>query len=119
MNVVNQNLEWELCKSFFSIVEKKLTLEVSFDELCLVAKISNEEVQKIIPSNPLDYQKFFLKILISHLDREVLTELEADIADDTISTIYDKILEGLSLRFEKYSSSGKFKGPLNLYFCHL
>ena len=31
-----------------------------------------------------------------------MTELKADMGDDTISTTYDKILEGLSLRFEKY-----------------
>ena len=43
-----------------------------------------------------------LKILISKLDRDVLNELKVDIADDTISSTYDKILEGLSLRFEKY-----------------
>ena len=50
----------------------------------------------------MDFKIFFLKILISKLDREVLTELKVDIADDTVSSTYDKILEGLSLRFEKY-----------------
>ena len=43
-----------------------------------------------------------MKILISKLDREVLAELKADIAEDTISSTYDKILEGLTLRFEKF-----------------
>ena len=31
-----------------------------------------------------------------------MTELKEDITDDNISSTYDKILEGLSLRFEKY-----------------
>ena len=31
-----------------------------------------------------------------------MTELKEDLVDDTISSTYDKILEGLSLRFEKY-----------------
>ena len=102
MKTDSQNLEWRLCKSYFSILEINMTSVISLDQLCIESKISRAEAEKIIPKNTLDYRFFFLKILISELDKEVLTELKADMGDDTISTTYDKILEGLSLRFEKY-----------------
>ena len=106
---LNKNLEWELCEAYFSILEMSMTTEISLDKLCAEAKTSREEVEKIVPYNPKNYRIFFLKILISKLDREVFTELEADLADDNISSTYDKILEGLSLRFEKYL---QYKEPL-------
>jgi len=99
---LNKNLEWELCEAYFSILEMSMTSEISLDKLSAEAKTSREEVEKIVPNNPKYYRIFFLKILISKLDRDVLTELKVDIADDTVSSTYDKILEGLSLRFEKY-----------------
>ena len=102
MNLDNQNLEWKLCEAYFSILEMRMTSEVSLDQLSKISKISIEEIEKIVPKNSMNYRIFFLKILISKLDREVLSELKADIAEDTISSTYDKILEGLSLRFEKY-----------------
>ena len=88
-----------------------MSSDISIDKLCIEAKLSKEEVGKIVPNNSLDYRIFFLKILISKLDREVLTELKVDIADDTVSSTYDKILEGLSLRFEKYF---QYKQPLKI-----
>jgi hypothetical protein len=103
MNLDNENLEWKLCEAYFSILEISMSPDVSIDILCIEAKLSREEVEKIVPNNPIDLRIFFLKILISKLDRDVLTELKEDIADDTVSSTYDKILEGLSLRFEKYS----------------
>ena len=102
MNLDNQNLELKLCDAYFSILEMSMISEVSLDQLCTVAKISTEEVEKIVPNNSMDYRFFFLKILISKLDNEVLAELKSDLADDSISSTYEKILEGLSLRFEKY-----------------
>ena len=102
MKIDNQNYESILCKTYFSIVGSNLTTEVTLDQICEEAKISREEAEKIVPKNSLDYKYFFLKILISQLDKEVLTELKEDLADDIISSTYDKILEGLSLRFEKY-----------------
>ncbi len=102
MNLDNQNLEWKLCEAYFSILEISMSSDISIDKLCIEANVSTEEVETIIPNNLINYKIFFLKILISKLDREVLAELKADIADDTISSTYDKILEGLSLRFEKY-----------------
>ena len=109
MNMDNQNLVWELCETYFSILEISMTSEVSLDQLCSASKIPSQTIEKIVPKNSYDYKIFFLKILISKIDREVLTELEADIVDDDISSSYDKILEGLSLRFEKYF---KYKKPL-------
>ena len=44
---------------------------------------------------------FFLKILATKLDDEALEEFKADVFEDSISTTYDKILEGITLRFEK------------------
>ena len=109
MNTDNQNLVWKLCESYFSILEISLISKVSLDQLCYASKIPLETVEKIVPQNSYDYRIFFLKVLISKIDREVLTELKADIVDDDISSNYDKILEGLSLRFEKYF---KYKKPL-------
>ena len=102
MRLNNQNIEWELCKAYFSILEINMSSEVSLEQLITKAKISREEVEKKVPKNLKDYKIFFLKILISKLDKEVLDELKADIRHDTLSSTYDKILEGLSLRFEKY-----------------
>ncbi len=102
MNFNDQNIEWKLCEAYFSILETSMSSEVSSDQLITAVNISREEVEKIITENPKDYKTFFLKILISKLDKEVLAELREDIAHDTISSTYDKILEGLSLRFEKY-----------------
>ena len=102
MNLENQNLEWRLCEAYFSILEKSMTSEVSLDELCKVSKISLEEANRIVSDNSINNGNFFLKILISKIDKEVLSELKEDITDDTVSSTYDKLLEGLSLRFEKY-----------------
>ena len=93
MKIDNQNYEARLCRTYFFIVEANLTTEVTLDQICKEAKISKEEAEKIVPNNPLEYKYFFLKILISQLDKEVLTELKEDLADDVISSTYDKILE--------------------------
>ena len=102
MNLDNENIEWKLCEAYFSIIETSISSEVSLDELCEVSKISLEEANKIVSNNSMNNSNFFLKILISKIDREVLSELKEDITDDTVSSTYDKLLEGLSLRFEKY-----------------
>ena len=69
MNLDNQNLEWKLCEAYFSILEISLSSDISIDKLCIEAKLSKEEVGKIVPNNSLDYRIFFLKTLISKLDR--------------------------------------------------
>ena len=111
MNLDSQNLEWKLCEAYFSILKKGMTSEISLDQLYINAGISRDEADKIVPNNSMDYRIFFLKILISKLDTHVLTELKADLADDNISSTYDKILEGFSLRFEKYL---QYKEPLRI-----
>ena len=111
MNFDNENLEWKLCEAYFSILDKNMTSLVSLDQLSVEAKISKDEVEKILSNNSTDYKVFFLKILISKVDGEVLTELKADIFDDNISSTYDKILEGFILRFEKYM---KYRGPFKI-----
>lgn len=102
MNLDNENLKWKLCEAYFSVLEKSMKSEVSLDELCKVSKISLEEATRIVSDNSINNGNFFLKILISKIDKEVLSELKEDITDDTVSSTYDKLLEGLSLRFEKY-----------------
>ena len=102
MNLDNENIEWKLCEAYFSIIETSISSDVSLDELCEVSNISLEEANKIVSNNSINNSHFFLKILISKIDREVLSELKEDITDDTVSSTYDKLLEGLSLRFEKY-----------------
>ena len=102
MNLDDENLEWKLCEAYFSILDKNITSDVSVDQLSTEAKISKDEVEKLISYHSIDYKIFFLKILISKVDAEVLTELKEDIFDDNTSSTYEKILEGLILRFEKY-----------------
>jgi hypothetical protein len=66
-----------------------------------VSKISYNYAVKVIPADFIE-NYFFLKILISKIDNEVLDELKTEIIDDDVSTVYDKILEGITLRFEKF-----------------
>lgn len=102
MNNNDENLQWELCKDYFSIVTSTSNTKVSLEELCAYSKISYKKAIEIIPKNYLDYNYFFLKILVARIDLEALDQLKNDISDDTISTVYDKILEGITIRFEKY-----------------
>ena len=59
MKIDCQNLEWRLCKSYFSNLEMNMTSEISLDQLCIESKISREEAEKIIPNYTLDYRFFF------------------------------------------------------------
>ena len=63
MNMDNQNLVWELCETYFSILEISMTSEVSLDQLCSASKIPSKTVEKIVPKNSYDYKIFFLKVL--------------------------------------------------------
>ncbi len=98
----DQNLKWRLCKAYFLILTSSSKADVSLDELCNLSKVSNNEARKIIPKNYVNYNFFFLKILLAKLDQETLCQLKNDISEDTISTVHDKILEGITIRFEKY-----------------
>ena len=48
MNLDNKNLEWKLCEAYFSILDKNRTSQVSLAQLSIEAKISIEEVEKLI-----------------------------------------------------------------------
>ncbi len=101
MKTEDNDLKWKLCNTYFSMLNASNKNSINLEELCATSKISYDNAKKIIPINSINNPFFFLTILIAKLDNEVLEELKADIFQDTISTNYDKILEGLILRFEK------------------
>ena len=101
MKTNDQDLKWKLCNTYFSILNASNKNSINLKDLCSKSKISYDEVKKIIPENFVSNPINFLKLLIAKLDNETLEELKTDIYEDTISTTYDKILEGLTLRFEK------------------
>ena len=98
----DQDLKWRLCEAYFSILVSSKKSSIIFEDLCLHCNVSYDEAKKIIPEDSIHNKFFFLKILISRLDKETLEEFKTDISEDTISSTYDKILEGLTLRFEKF-----------------
>ena len=102
MKTKDQDLKWKLCDAYFSILNNTNFNSINLEDLCLASKVSYDEAKKIVPQNGINGHFFFLQMLIMKLDNETLEELKKDIADDTISSTYDKILEGLTLRFEKY-----------------
>ena len=95
-------IKWKLCEGYFSIIESNLKDEITFDELIFVSKVSGKDAEKIISKNSKDYNFIFLRILISKLDTQTLNEFKIDINEDTVSNNYEKILEGLTLRFESF-----------------
>jgi len=95
-------IKCKLCKGYFSIIESNLKDEITFDELIFVSKVSGKDAEKIISKNSKDYNFIFLRILISKLDTQTLNEFKIDINEDTVSNTYEKILEGLTLRFESF-----------------
>ena len=101
MELNDKEIELKLCETYFSVLSKTSTYNITLDELCVASKISYEKAKKIIPTN-FNVDFFFLKLFISKVDSEVLEELKNEIQDDDVSTIYDKILEGITLRFEKF-----------------
>ncbi len=100
MKTEDKDSKWKLCKTYFSMLNDSNKNSINLEELCSKSQISYDEAKKIIPKNSVN-NLFFLTILIAKLDNEALEEFKTDIAEDTISTTYDKILEGLILRFEK------------------
>ena len=99
MELTDRQLELKLCETYFSILNKTKSFNISLEELCSVSKIPYDDAVNIVPANFVE--NYFLKILISKIDNEVLDELKTEIIDDNVSTVYDKILEGMTLRFEK------------------
>ena len=102
MKTDKQALKLKLCKAYFSIIDSSLKEEVTFDDLIFVSKVKPNDANKIISENNKNYNIFFLKILLSKLDAQTLSEFKIDIAEDTISNTYEKILEGLTLRLESF-----------------
>ena len=102
MKTDKQALKWKLCKAYFAIIDSSLKESVTFDELIFVSKVKPNDANKIISENNKNYNIFFLKILLSKLDAQTLSEFKIDIAEDTISNTYEKILEGLTLRLESF-----------------
>ena len=96
------DLKSKLCKAYFSIINSSLKTEVYIEDLCLESKVSIEDAQMILPKMQKDYKNFFLTTLLLKLDQETLNEFEEEIYHDNVSNIYEKILEGITLRFENY-----------------
>jgi len=96
------DLKSKLCKAYFSIINSSLKTEVYIEELCLESKVSIQDAQMVLPKMQKDYKFFFLTILLLKLDQETLNEFEEEIYHDNVSNIYEKTLEGITLRFEKY-----------------
>jgi len=96
------DLKSELCKAYFSIINSSLKTEVYIEDLCLESKVSIQDAQMVLPKMQKDYNFFFLTILLLKLDQETLNEFEEEIYHDNVSNIYEKTLEGITLRFEKY-----------------
>ena len=96
------DLKSKLCKAYFSIINSSLKTEVFIEDLCVKSKVSIEDAQIVLPKMQKDYKNFFLKMLLLKLDQETLNEFKEEIYHDNVSSIYEKTLEGITLRFEKY-----------------
>ena len=96
------DLKSKLCEAYFSIIDSSLKTDIFIEELCVKSKVSIEDAQTVLPKMQKDYKKFFLTMLLLKLDQETLNQFEEEIYHDNISNIYEKTLEGITLRFEKY-----------------
>ena len=97
------DIKSNLCEAFFSIMNHTLNEEILIEDLCEKSGIQIEEAQQILPLSQKDYSSFFLKILIKKLDQKTIEELQKEFNNDKISSVYDKILEGIILRLEIYT----------------
>ena len=101
MKINDQDLKLKLCEAYFSVLNSTNKNSINLKELCVRINVPFDKVKTLISEKSIN-SIFFLKILINKLDNETLEELETDLSEDTISSTYDKILEGLTLRFEKF-----------------
>ena len=97
-----RDLKSKLCEAYFSIINSSLKTEVYIEDLCLESKVSIQDAQMVLPKMQKDYKIFFLTALLLKLDQETLNEFEEELFHDNVSNIYEKTLEGITLRFEKY-----------------
>ena len=95
-------LKSKLCEAYFSIIDSSLKTDIFIEELCVKSKVSIEDAQTVLPKMQKDYKIFFLTMLLLKLDQETLKEFEEELFHDNVSNIYEKTLEGITLRFEKY-----------------
>ena len=51
MELNDKEIELKLCETYFSILSKTSTYNITLDELCVASKISYEKAKKIIPTN--------------------------------------------------------------------
>ena len=100
MKINDQDLKLKLCEAYFSVLNSTNKNSINLKELCVRINVPFDKVKTLISENSIN-SIFFLKILINKLDKEALEEFKFDISEDTISSTYDKILEGLTVRFEK------------------
>jgi len=96
------DLKSKLCKAYFSIINSSLKTEIYIEELCIESKVSMKDARTALPKMQKDYKIFFLTTLLLKLDQETLNEFEEELSHDNVSNIYEKTLEGITLRFEKY-----------------
>ena len=96
------DLKSKLCEAYFSIINSSLKTDIFIEELCVKSKVSIEDAQLILPKVQKNYKMFFLTTLLLKLDQETLDQFEEEIYHDNVSNVYEKILEGITLRFEKY-----------------
>ena len=96
------DLKSKLCEAYFSIIDSSLKTDIFIEELCVKSKVSIEDAQTVLPKMQKDYKIFFLTELLLKLDQETLNEFEEELFHDNVSNTYEKTLEGITLRFEKY-----------------
>ena len=96
------DLKSKLCNAYFLIINSSLKTEIYIEELCIESKVSMKDARMVLPKMQKDYKNFFLTILLLKLDQETLNEFEEELFHDNVSNIYEKTLEGITLRFEKY-----------------
>jgi len=60
MDLTDRQLELKLCETYFSIIKKTKTFNISLEELCSESKVSYDNAIKIIPVNFIE-NYFFLK----------------------------------------------------------
>jgi len=101
MELSDKQIKIRLCDQYLQIVAKSMSPNISLEELCRDSKISYDRAKKIVPQNFIE-TFFFLKIYISKVDKKVLNDLKIELMDDDVSTVYDKILEGITIRFEAF-----------------
>ncbi len=96
------DIKLNLCTTYFSMIKHSRNIHIAIEDLCKTSDVAIEEAQKLLPLSEKNYSSFFLKILIKKLDQDTLEQLQKEFLNDKVSSVYDKILEGIILRLELY-----------------